>query len=225
MSPNLILGTVSVVECREFYWVTRAAPWDTHGVVRPRRWVSSSTTYADVARLGLDPARLAAAGKQWSPSQPSLAKCVGEAVYEAERVRVSPSAPSRLHCLFVASDAMTAVTIAERCLPPPQFDSSGFSDPAVVPASTADGPWIPLDMELFDIPTDPLPTVPSVLGSELQRLAVLAKRYWSGETSNAPQVEVLTEKLWLWTRYLTPAPPPPFTEWMARHSKPGAPLP
>jgi len=77
------------------------------------------------------------------------------------------------------------------------------------------GRWVALDMHLFGIPS----AITRDAGSNAAALAeveALAERYWRGEQSDAPFVEVLAEKLWLYTAFITDAGLPlQYSQWHA----------
>lgn len=89
------LGIVRTDERRHLYWATMGFDFPTtpERVILPREWVSQSQLYAEVA-TDLEPARLAeiAARRGDFPPEPTLEKCVGEAVFEEVRLRVRPDA-------------------------------------------------------------------------------------------------------------------------------------
>jgi hypothetical protein len=185
-------------------------------MILPRAWVVTSALYRAVDS-NLEPQQLVELVRRRNKFQPepTLEKCVGEAVYERVRLRVLPDAPSRLRCLWAALDAGSALEFAERYLPPPVFDASTgiATNRGAIPVSTADGRWVAVDMHLFRI----LSAVTEDAGSNrmgLEELEAFAERYWRGEESNSPFVEVLADKLWEYTAFINDAgSPPPYSMW------------
>jgi hypothetical protein len=178
--------------------------------------MTSAGLYSEVAS-SLDPKSLTSLARrqhEFEPA-PSLEKCVAEAVYETVRLSVLSNAPSRLHCLWAAKDAAAAIDFALKHYPI-TFGENGMGQGAV-PVSTADGRWVVLDMNLFRLAA----IGEDVTANEeaLSKLEVTARSYWSGEESEAPFHEVLCDKLWVWTTFLTPAgSPPPFAEFMKKRT-------
>ena len=212
------LGVVSNEELRDLYWSTAtfAFPQTNERVILPRQWVGDSQLFG-LLGAELDPARLAeldARRGEFDP-EPTLEKCVAEAIYETVRQRLLPDAPSRLDCLFAALNVNGALEFAARYGPPLVFDEKGMSTSGVVPVATADGCWVALDMHLFDIPQAIGPDE-AANAQELHRLSAEAERYWRGEQSDTVFVEVLAEKLWQWTAFISDGhPPPPYAQWRA----------
>jgi hypothetical protein len=194
-SLEIALGVVSI-EDRWFYRAVDEEP--SHDPVRllvPYDWVARSALFRRLPPT-LDPRHLAEldALRRDYPRYPSLEKCVGEAIYERVRRRVAPSAPSRLRCTFAALDAVSAMKFAVEWYEEVLFDEHGLSDFHAIRVRTAGSPWIAVDMNLFSIPVR--------IGQSQQRnahaLAAAAKRarrYWAGEHSRAPVVEILAESL------------------------------
>ena len=218
-SSDTTLGVVSSQERRDLYWAMSewwALAPDANGVIAPRRWVASSPLYAEVeANLtGGGLTELDARRSQYDAA-PTLEKCAGEAVFEAVRREVSPTAPSRLNCLFATEDMYGAVEFLRKFAPPLRFDAEGFGSHAALPVSTADGAWVAVDMRRFVLPQVG-PDARSNDGA-LGSVRDAAAGYWRGDVSGAPFVEVLCEKLWRWTAYIATngAPPAAFTVWMA----------
>src|SRR5512144_589210 len=97
-SEPLELGVVRSDEYRGLYWATTgfAFPTTPENVVLPREWVATSPLFVEVDR-NLEARSLAEIAKRldtFSP-QPTIEKCVAEAIYERARKRVLPDAPSR----------------------------------------------------------------------------------------------------------------------------------
>jgi hypothetical protein len=209
------LGIVSDVERRGLYWATAGFdyPVTAEQIIQPRGFVAGALLYNQVT-ASLDGNHLAKLDKRRADyaQQPSLEKCVAEAIYERVRQQVLPDAPSRLRCLWAALDGLAAIQFASAALGPPTFDLSGFGNIAAVPVSTADGRWVAVDMRLFAIPMNISSDV-SANSEVMEQVELLAQRYWKGEESDAPFIEVLAEKLWKWTALLP--------EYVAR----GQPLP
>jgi hypothetical protein len=212
---------VSDQEWRGLYWATGswALPWDADCVLAPRRWVAESPLYQAVAHeFGADRIAELHARRAEFASAPTLEKCVAEAVYEQRRRELVPRAPGRLDCLFAAEDAIAAIDFLAAYGAPLQFDASGMSESGAMPVSTADGVWVALDMQLFQIPeladrTDENERALSALLEE-------ASRYWSGGSSPIPFVEVLCEKLWRWTAFIDDqGAPDQFAVWIRRRQR------
>ena len=117
-------------------------------------------------------------------------------IYEDVRRSVLPDAPSRLDCVFAGVDAVAAIEFASA------YIGTGMLGPeaGALPVSTADGAWVAVDMHLFEI-SERLPIDRLGVSAALRDLRARAERYWCGEQSSEPLVEVLAERLWLWTRF------------------------
>lgn len=205
------LGHVSTEECRGLYWASQTFefPRTKDQVVLPREWVASSKLYKEVSD-SLTAGGLAELSGRIGDFEaaPSLEKCVAEAIYEETRMRALPEAPSRLRCLFAARDAIAAIEFSSAYLPPPVFDANGMGSSGAFPVSTADGKWVRLDMNLFHLPKA-IGADKSCNERALDEVRRSAGAYWRGEESDKPFVEVLCEKLWLWTHFLTSSGAPP----------------
>lgn len=205
------LGHVSTEESRGLYWASQTFqfPRSKDQVVLPREWVASSKLYNEVSDNVTASGLAELSGRIGDfEAAPSFEKCVAEAIYEEARMRVLPEAPSRLRCLFAARDAVAAIEFSLVYLPPPVFDANGMGGSGAFPVSTADGKWVMLDMNLFRLPKT-IGADKSCNERALDEVRRSAESYWRGEESDKPYVEVLCEKLWLWTYFLTPSGPPP----------------
>jgi hypothetical protein len=141
-SGTIRLGVVSKEERRDFYWTAGSFdfPRTEDEIVLPRDWVASSPLFQAVDN-DLSPEGLASLNERRTEftEAPSLEKCIAEAIYERVRRQVLPEAPSRLHCLFAALDAIAAIQFADLYLPPPIFNAQGIAEGGAAPVSTADG--------------------------------------------------------------------------------------
>jgi hypothetical protein len=194
-SPDVSLGVVST-EDRWFFRAVQEEP--AHDPVRllvPYGWVARSALFRALPQT-LDPRRLAAldARRGEFPRAPSLEKCIAEAVFERVRRRVVPSAPSRLRCTFAALDAVSAMRFAVEWFPEQLFDEHGLSDLHAIRVRTAGSPWIALDMNLFFVPVR-IGQSEHRNAHALAATAKRARRYWAGEQSREPAVEILAESL------------------------------
>lgn len=214
------LGQVSTEEKRHLYWAVTSFsfPKTAERLILPRQWVAASALFRELEN-DPDPARIAELHKRRTEfdAAPTLEKCVGEAVYEHVRQRVLPSAPSRLECLFAALDIFGAIEFSQVYLPPPTFNTSGMSEGGATPVSTADGNWVAADMRLFEIPTN-LGSDPPLNAQAIRETETLANRYWRGEQSSDLFVEILAERLWQYTAFITEDGLPPPLCRVATHS-------
>jgi hypothetical protein len=47
----------------------------------------------------------------------------------------------------------------------------------------------------------------------IREMEASAETYWRGQASSQPFIEILAEKLWLWTAFISDGPPPPYCEF------------
>lgn len=213
------LGVVSSDEMRGLYWATTtfAFPQTVERVILPREWVGASQLFCALpSDLDAEQITALAGRRSQFAAEPSLEKCVGEAVYEQVRQRVLPSAPSRLRCLFAALDMLAAIEFAQLYLPASAFEpEGGIGHHGAMPVSTADGKWVALDMHLFEVPTA-LGADSESNAESIESVEAQAERYWRGEQSSELFVEILAERLWQWTVFISEAGVPPgYAEWHA----------
>jgi hypothetical protein len=149
------LGVVLAEERRGLYWATSgfAFPVTSDKVIQPRGYVVKSPLYHRVV-ASLDPNDLVELDRRRTEyvAQPSLEKCVAEAMSERVREQLLPEAPSRLTCLWATLDAYGALQFAFAAVAAQVLDASGMSNIGATPVSTADGKWVALDMRLFSAP-------------------------------------------------------------------------
>jgi hypothetical protein len=190
------LGVVSTEE-RLLYRAYLEEPESADRLLRPVEWLASSALFRNVPQ-DIDPGALARLHLRRDEFErwPTLEKCVAEAVYERTRVRVRPDAPSRLHCLFAALDAESAMAFAIDWMPEPIFDEHGLSDLGAMQVRTNGARWIAVDMNLFGIPER---IDASEIGNDyaLRSTGKRAEKYWSGQCSKRVFVEVLADSLTL----------------------------
>lgn len=188
------LGVVSTEE-RALYRAYLEEPESADRVLRPSDWLASSALYRCLPR-DLDLGALERLHERRGDFErwPTLEKCVAEAVYDRTRVRVRPDSPSRLHCLFAALDAESAMAFAIDWMPEPIFDEHGLSDLGAMPVRTNGARWIAVDMNLFTIPER---IGESEIGNDyaLRSTEKRAEKYWSGQRSKRVFVEVLADSL------------------------------
>jgi hypothetical protein len=194
VATDVKLGTVST-EDRAFYWAFREEPDPSYRLLTPQLWMRRARLFRELPR-DLDPAALARLylRRDEYPRYPRLESCVAEAVFEAVRTRVAPDAPSRLECLFAALDAESAARFAIEWLEP-TFDFHGISDIGTLRVRTRGAPWIALDMNL--VAAAEIDELEEANAWSLDRIRKSAERYWRGERSRRPFVEVLAMSLQL----------------------------
>jgi hypothetical protein len=188
------LAVVNTDERALFWAYVGEEPDPRYRLLTPQLWVSRSRLFRELPR-DLDPAALArlAARRADYPRWPTLEKCVGEAVFEQARRILLPPAPSRLSCLFAALDAESAASFAIEWMPP-DFDHHGRGDVATLRVRTGGARWVALDMHLFYVPRE-IGESAEANEHALRRTWKRAARYWRGETSSEPFVEVLATSL------------------------------
>ena len=181
--------------------------------LQPQRFVADAPAWPTVQRAAFDAGGMVQLGADRGSLAPlpALEKLWAEAIYEDVRERVLPDAPSRLDCLYAVQMGDDAFDILpELGLTTATFDASGWatSGPMIIPARTR-GRWVAVDMRLFDLPAGLSPSE-DVITTQRVQLEALAERYWHGERSNRPLVELLCDGLDVdgWAGY-TAAPPPP----------------
>lgn len=197
--PRVPLGVVCRDEIPGLYRATKLnhPDWDHEGIIRSRRWVESSLAWPRVL-AGIDSPRSLvrlASEREYLPPPVSLEKLIAEAVFERVRQEVSPDAPSRLNCVFVALDAYEAADFAAKQSGEPIVDpvtGDVVNWPALIPVSTGGRPWIALDMRLFSMHVRTAVDEPGIV-DQLERLDSQARDYWEGCIGPDPLIEVLIE--------------------------------
>ena len=188
---NLPLGVVSRQRLRSIYWATSDMrhAMDPSGLMRPRQLVQSDPRFAGVCTAIKSSERLAELAASWTdePGQLTLGKLVAEAVFEEVRIRLQPSAPSRLNCVFAAPDGMSAMQFSNSYVPT-QPELSG----AMI-AHTEGQRWIAVDMQHFAAPDNA--QVEHHAFDVLAELRRRAEAYWRGERTTQPLIEILAEHL------------------------------
>jgi hypothetical protein len=193
-SRDLQLGVVSTEE-RVLFWSFMQGPDLAERLLTPQLTIQRSRLFRELPR-DLDPdalARLHARRSEY-PRWPGIEKCVAEAVFERVRRRVLPEAPSRLTCLYAGLDPESAARFAIEWMPEPAFDEHGRSDIGTLRVRTGGAPWIAVDMSLFFLP-ESIGESDLVNEWALERTHQRAERYWRGESSKQPFVEVLATAL------------------------------